>query len=408
MLTVCCVKASRAKQPWRDTAGAEAKTQCGGRPRRRSAQAQAAALAGAAARARGAPVPLAVRELLALRLLTTRDSYSVLARTFGVSRASVCRGVAQRVARHFFARAQLPHRASHVDADDVPLRRTLTRVAIRDAVRARPRRGGALRRKVRARERRVVRRALRRANDLTLGELCDLLHAETGTRIAVSTMCALVNRELRLTRKRKARGLPRQALTARNVAWRRHFVARWFGRSADRRKVATATSTPTSAIGVCSSTAIVRVQLRASATAAATCATRSRPAPRTWRRSTARKRCWTVCGRRCRERVATARSTSDLLPSADPVNAPLVYQLPITSPAYFGGNVLMFDAGLRPAFALGDYVWRELDADGVQDAGEPAISGVRVLLFANDSAAAIDAVRAQDRNADRCIGSLRV
>ena len=82
------------------------------------------------ARARGAPVPLAVRELLALRLLTTRDSYSVLARTFGVSRASVCR-VAQRVARHFFARAQLPHRASHVDANDVPLRSTLTRVAIR-------------------------------------------------------------------------------------------------------------------------------------------------------------------------------------------------------------------------------------------------------------------------------------
>ena len=182
MLTMCCVKASRAKQPWRDTAGAEAKTQCGVQPRRRSAQAQAAALAGAVARARGAPVPLAVRELLALRLLTTRDSYSVLARTFGVSRASVCR-VAQRVARHFFARAQLPHRASHVDANDVPLRRTLTRVAIRDAVRARPRRGGALRRKVRARERRVVRRALRRANDLTLGELCDLLHAETGTRI---------------------------------------------------------------------------------------------------------------------------------------------------------------------------------------------------------------------------------
>ena len=97
-----------------------------------------------------------------------------------------------------------------------------------------------------------------------------------------------------------------------------------------------------------------------------------------------------------------------MLPSADPVNAPLVYQLPITSPAYFGGNVLTFDAGLRPAFALGDYVWRDLDADGVQDAGEPAISGVRVLLFANDSAAAIDAVRAQDRNADRCIGSLRV
>ena len=94
------------------------------------AEAQAAALAGAAARARGAPVPLAVRELLALRLLTTRDSYSVLAGTFGVSRASVCR-VAQRVARHFFARAQLPHRASHVDANDVPLRRTLTRVAIR-------------------------------------------------------------------------------------------------------------------------------------------------------------------------------------------------------------------------------------------------------------------------------------
>ncbi|MCB9252629.1 MAG: carboxypeptidase regulatory-like domain-containing protein [Flavobacteriales bacterium] len=45
--------------------------------------------------------------------------------------------------------------------------------------------------------------------------------------------------------------------------------------------------------------------------------------------------------------------------------------------------------------ALGDYVWNDLDGDGVQDAGEPGIPGVRVILY-NNSNVAVDTVTTDD------------
>ena len=40
------------------------------------------------------------------------------------------------------------------------------------------------------------------------------------------------------------------------------------------------------------------------------------------------------------------------------------------------------DFGYTPVLgSLGDYVWEDLNADGVQDAGEPGIAGVTVELF---------------------------
>jgi len=50
-----------------------------------------------------------------------------------------------------------------------------------------------------------------------------------------------------------------------------------------------------------------------------------------------------------------------------------------------GERDLTIDAGILAPAGLGDFVWRDADADGVQDAGEPGIAGVVVeLLDAND------------------------
>ena len=117
------------------------------------------------------------------------------------------------------------------------MQKSITRVEVRLALRDKQRKGGAHRRKVRSRERKIVREALRQDSTLTLGELCDFLFAKAGLRVAQSTMCTLVNCELRLTRKRLARGLPKQAMTARNLALRRSFVERYFGATASKRKV---------------------------------------------------------------------------------------------------------------------------------------------------------------------------
>ena len=47
-----------------------------------------------------------------------------------------------------------------------------------------------------------------------------------------------------------------------------------------------------------------------------------------------------------------------------------------------GQNITTIDAGYNSPFAsLGDYVWNDLDRDGVQDAGEPGIQGVVVTLY---------------------------
>ncbi len=45
-----------------------------------------------------------------------------------------------------------------------------------------------------------------------------------------------------------------------------------------------------------------------------------------------------------------------------------------------------YDVGVYPVAALGDYVWRDTDADGVQDATEDGIDGVTVRLYTADGA----------------------
>ena len=233
---------------------------------------------GVAWRARGKPVPLALRELIGIRLLqklvaeaevsSTKNkkpsyrysyynsrgaTYAVLARDYGVSQATISR-IKQRLVQHFFSSNSNKSRGDHQqrrhqgrqqqqqqkkEKEKALLQKSITRVEVRLALRDKQRKGGAHRRKVRSRERRIVREALRQDSTLTLGELCDFLFAKTGVRVALSTMCTLVNCELRLTRKRLARGLPKQAMTARNLALRRSFVERYFGATASKRKVGT-------------------------------------------------------------------------------------------------------------------------------------------------------------------------
>ncbi|WP_217594752.1 SdrD B-like domain-containing protein [Cohnella sp. GbtcB17] len=45
-----------------------------------------------------------------------------------------------------------------------------------------------------------------------------------------------------------------------------------------------------------------------------------------------------------------------------------------------GSEDLKIDAGLVKLVALGDYVWNDKNEDGIQDAGEPGVSGVKVVL----------------------------
>ena len=49
-----------------------------------------------------------------------------------------------------------------------------------------------------------------------------------------------------------------------------------------------------------------------------------------------------------------------------------------------GETNLTVDAGFYKLAAIGDYVWKDLDADGIQEAGEPGIGGVLVTLLKCD------------------------
>jgi len=46
-----------------------------------------------------------------------------------------------------------------------------------------------------------------------------------------------------------------------------------------------------------------------------------------------------------------------------------------------GETDLTWDAGIYEPASLGDYIWKDLDADGIQDAGEPGIESVSVNLY---------------------------
>ena len=64
--------------------------------------------------------------------------------------------------------------------------------------------------------------------DRYLSELCTAVYNEFKVKVAVSTMHLFVSEQLGITRKRLSRLLPRQALTEKNLAWRKAFVSEWF------------------------------------------------------------------------------------------------------------------------------------------------------------------------------------
>ena len=66
-----------------------------------------------------------------------------------------------------------------------------------------------------------------RRNDYYLSELCRLVKQRFDVSVFASTMHAFLAR-LDISRKRLVRLLPRQALTEKNVAWRKQFVQQWF------------------------------------------------------------------------------------------------------------------------------------------------------------------------------------
>ena len=64
-----------------------------------------------------------------------------------------------------------------------------------------------------------------------------------------------------------------------------------------------------------------------------------------------------------------------------------------------GENNLTYDAGYYKPASIGNYVWDDTDADGTQDAGEPAISGVTVVLSGtNGTGAVVGATTTTDAN----------
>ncbi|NCA82909.1 MAG: hypothetical protein EOM72_09225, partial [Opitutae bacterium] len=63
---------------------------------------------------------------------------------------------------------------------------------------------------------------------------------------------------------------------------------------------------------------------------------------------------------------------------ADPVTG-----LTVPTVLASGVNDLTWDAGLYGAASLGDFVWNDLDADGIQDGGETGVVGVVVNLLTN-------------------------
>jgi uncharacterized repeat protein (TIGR01451 family) len=82
------------------------------------------------------------------------------------------------------------------------------------------------------------------------------------------------------------------------------------------------------------------------------------------------------------EGTAQNQGGDDTLDSdADPLTGQTA---PITLAS--GENNPTIDAGFYRPASLGDFVWEDLDADGIQDAGEPGIPGVTVSLTSTDGA----------------------
>ena len=60
------------------------------------------------------------------------------------------------------------------------------------------------------------------------------------------------------------------------------------------------------------------------------------------------------------------------------------------SPSKLGTNTIYAEPGVCPG-EIGDFVWHDLDHDGVQDAGEPGIDGVQVKLYQDNGDGVFDA-----------------
>ena len=101
-----------------------------------------------------------------------------------------------------------------------------------DALRDRKRCGGAAkRRKIGCNDAHAVFvRELLEKHDarLQLSELCTLFERQFDVRVSRSTMHRFVHEQLGFSRQRVQRQLPRQALTEKNIKWRKEFVDEWF------------------------------------------------------------------------------------------------------------------------------------------------------------------------------------
>ncbi|MEO7100962.1 MAG: SdrD B-like domain-containing protein [Luteolibacter sp.] len=73
-----------------------------------------------------------------------------------------------------------------------------------------------------------------------------------------------------------------------------------------------------------------------------------------------------------RDGVPVLDNTYPLLPAGDNADSLVIVSL--------GGNYTGADFGYKPPGSVGDFVWLDLDQDGVQDAGEPGIANVTITL----------------------------
>jgi transposase len=167
-------------------------------------------------RQRGKPIDLDVRKNIAKRLLMGRagDTYRSIAIEFGVSLGSI---------------TNIKKRIVDVEPsdDNAP-----SMDAIVDSLRNRKRCGGA------AKKRKIgnndahaafVRELLEKHDArLQLSELCTLFERQFEVRVSTSTMQRFVHRQLGFSRQRVQRQLPRQALTEKNIKWRKEFIGEWF------------------------------------------------------------------------------------------------------------------------------------------------------------------------------------